>query len=126
MYSIGEVAKTVGISAHTLRYYEKENIIEPIRKPNGDRMYDDTHVQWLQFVLKLRDTQMPIAQIREYATLYRQGEHTTTDRLAILENHQREIQKQIKDLVATEEMLSDKITIYKRMLKASTTSNLLK
>ncbi|MCO0601406.1 MerR family transcriptional regulator, partial [Peribacillus butanolivorans] len=60
MHSIGEVAKILGISTHTLRYYEKEKIIIPVRDASGDRRYNDTHIKWLQFVIKLKETQMPI------------------------------------------------------------------
>ncbi|MEH7080966.1 MerR family transcriptional regulator, partial [Bacillus velezensis] len=44
MYSIGEVSKKLGISAHTLRYYEKEKIIIPDRNENGERIYHTNHV----------------------------------------------------------------------------------
>ncbi|MEH7086532.1 MerR family transcriptional regulator, partial [Neobacillus drentensis] len=58
MYTIGEVAQLVGVSTHTLRYYEKENIILPDRNENGERKYTESHLQWLKFVLKLKETQM--------------------------------------------------------------------
>lgn len=62
MHTIGEVAKILGISTHTtLRYYEKEKIITPVCDASGDRRYNDSHIKWLQFVIKLKETQMPIA-----------------------------------------------------------------
>lgn len=54
MYTISEVAKLIGVSTHTLRYYEKENILIANRNTNGNRVYDESHITWLQFVMKLK------------------------------------------------------------------------
>ncbi|MED1724573.1 MerR family transcriptional regulator [Brevibacillus parabrevis] len=113
MYTIGEVAQLLGISTHTLRYYEKEQIIIPVRDANGDRRYDDSHLKWLQFVIKLKETQMPIAIIKKYASLALEGEHTTQERLHLLEEHKHSIKKQISTLQAAHEMLEHKISTYK-------------
>ncbi|MBO9129372.1 MerR family transcriptional regulator [Bacillus sp. 165] len=116
MYTIGEVAKLLGVSTHTLRYYEKENIITADRNESGDRVYNESHLTWLRFVMKLKETQMPVAQIRKYAQLYTEGEHTTQARLELLEHHKSSIQNQIKTLAATEKMLENKIAVYKEWI----------
>lgn len=116
MYTIGEVAQLLGVSAHTLRYYEKENIILPDRNEYGERKYSESHLQWLKFVLKLKETQMPIAKIKEYAHLYTEGEHTAINRLNLLEEHKRSIENQLKVLEETNKMLEHKITSYKAMI----------
>ncbi|NRS20120.1 MerR family transcriptional regulator [Brevibacillus sp. HB1.4B] len=113
MYTIGEVAQLLGISTHTLRYYEKEKIIIPDRDENGDRRYNDSHIRWLQFVIKLKETQMPISKIKQYASLFVEGEHTTLARLGLLEEHKRYIEQQIKMLIAVDDMLERKIVAYK-------------
>ncbi|OFD45183.1 hypothetical protein BWGOE3_31290 [Bacillus mycoides] len=113
MYTIGEVAKMLEISTYTLRYYEKEKIIIPVRNINRDRRYNDSHIKWLQFVIKLKETQMPIAKIKKYAALALEGEHTTTERLNLLEEHKHSIKEQIRTLKAADEMLEYKITTYK-------------
>lgn len=117
MYTISEVAKLLGVSTHTLRYYEKENILIANRDINGNRLYEESHIKWLQFVMKLKQTQMPIAKIREYARLYTEGEHTTEDRLQLLENHKKSIRTQRENLEITEKMLENKIIAYKDSLK---------
>ncbi|KQL49865.1 MerR family transcriptional regulator [Brevibacillus choshinensis] len=116
MYTISEVAKLLGVSAHTLRYYEKEEIIVPKRNAHGERLYDESHVAWLRFVMRLKQTQMPLTQIREYARLYKEGEHTTIARLNLLEDHRNAVQNQIMNLEATEKMLADKIATYKALI----------
>ncbi|PGS56364.1 MerR family transcriptional regulator [Bacillus sp. AFS041924] len=118
MYSIGEVAHMLGISTHTLRYYEKENIILPDRNANGERIYSDSHVQWLRFVLKLKETQMPVGKIKEYAHLYTEGEHTSLARLELLVKHKQSIENQIRTLVETNKMLEQKISSYKEIIRS--------
>jgi DNA-binding transcriptional MerR regulator len=117
MYSIGQVSQILGISAHTLRYYEKENIILPDRNENGERIYNDTHVQWLQFVLKLKETQMPISKIKEYAHLFIEGEQTSLARLKLLEDHKSSIESQLQTLTETNEMLEKKINTYREFIR---------
>lgn len=119
MYSISEVAKKVDLKPHTIRYYEKEGIIEPIRDANGVRLFDDTLIKWLMFIKKLRETQMPISQLKEYTRLFKEGAHTTSDRLELLLSHQNEIRNQIETLRATDEMLDKKIAAYKKYIGVS-------
>lgn len=121
MYTISEVSKLLAITTYTLRYYEKEGIVAPIRNANGERVYDDTHLTWLKFVLRLKQTQMPISQIRQYAQLYLEGEHTSQARLHLLEDHRSAVQDQIRHLTETEKMLNDKITNYKLLISKGNT-----
>ena len=116
MYSISEASEVLGVNPHTLRYYEREGIITPDRSETGIRSYTDSHIKWLNFVMKLRETQMPIADIKKYTQLYLKGPHTTIDRLTLLEEHQKNIQEQIQILVSTNEMLNDKIGAYKELI----------
>ncbi|MFD6210005.1 MULTISPECIES: MerR family transcriptional regulator [unclassified Peribacillus] len=116
MYTISEVGQKLGISAHALRYYEKEEIIMPERNSHGVRLYNDSHVKWLEFVKRLRETQMPIEQIKKYAQLFKEGDQTSKERLNLLENHHRSIQIQIETLKYTEEMLDKKIAAYRQHL----------
>ncbi|WP_273832236.1 MerR family transcriptional regulator [Guptibacillus sedimenti] len=119
MYSISEIAEMVDISAHTLRYYEKEGIIDPIRNDHGARQFTEQHLKWLQFVKKLRETQMPVSQIKEYTRLFLEGEHTANARLKLLEDHQQFIRDQIETLLATDDMLTKKISTYKERMEKS-------
>ncbi|MED1780492.1 MerR family transcriptional regulator [Brevibacillus fortis] len=113
MHTIGEVAHLLGISTHTLRYYEKEKIIIPDRDESGDRRYNDSHIRWLQFVIKLKETQMPISKIKKYASLFLEGDQTTSARLSLLEEHKHYIEQLIKTLIDVDGMLERKIVAYK-------------
>ena len=86
-YSIGQFANITNISAHTLRYYEKEKLLIVNRGSAGRRFYTSEDVDWILFIKKLKDTGMSIKDIREYALLRYQGDSTMQLRLAILEKH---------------------------------------
>ena len=123
MYSIIEASSKLGVTPHALRYYEKEGIITPDRSPSGVREYTESHMKWLKFVLKLRETQMPISTIKKYTALFLEGDHTMEERLSLLEEHQRDIQEQLQILLSTNEMLNDKIGSYKRVMAERTSDS---
>lgn len=116
-YTIAQLAETIGLSAHTLRYYEIEGILfEVPRWPNGRRYYTDFHVRWLTLVQRLRRTGMPIQDIRRYTDLYRAGDDTVMARLQLLQDHQAMIEAQIAALCENLDALKLKIQIYQQML----------
>jgi DNA-binding transcriptional MerR regulator len=61
----------------------------------------------------LRDTGMPVAEMRRYAELIRAGEHTIPDRVALLEAHDRRIDEQVAGLLAQQARIRDKIKYYR-------------
>jgi len=86
-YSIGEFANITNVTAYTLRYYEKEQLLIVNRDSSKRRFYTKEDIDWILFIKKLKDTGMPIKDIREYARLRYQGDSTIQLRLAILEKH---------------------------------------
>lgn len=106
--SVAQMAETTGISGHTLRYYERAGLIQPItRTPGGQRRYQPEDVEWIRFLRRLRETGMPIAQMRHYADLRAHGDTTFRERLELLREHQREVRRQIARLRAHDRALTD-------------------
>ncbi|WP_241156219.1 MerR family transcriptional regulator [Leucobacter chromiireducens] len=121
--TVAQMSETTGVTAHTLRYYERAMLIRPIsRSPGNQRRYSPADVDWVKFLLRLRETGMGIAQMREYATLREQGSVTTADRLGLLEAHQTDLHARIARLRAHEQALSAKIAVYQRELAARETN----
>ncbi len=115
--TIAEMSERTGVSNHTLRYYERAGLIRSIpRNAGNQRRYAPADIEWLRFLLRLRETGMPIARMREYADLRSQGHRTTSARLALLEAHQRELRNQIERLRQHAAALDAKIAIYQRDL----------
>lgn len=118
--SIGELCRQCGLSPHTLRFYEAQGILRPTgRAANGHRRYRVEDVLWLEFVLRLKRTGMPLAEIRRYAGLRAQGEATLQPRLAMLELHRQRLAAEIDELATSASALDDKIRVYRRMIAKS-------
>ena len=112
-YSIGEFSNLTNISIYTLRYYEKENLIIPNRKENGNRCYSEKDVIWIEFIKRLKDTKMPIKEIKEYAALRADGDSTMNERMEMLIKHRIELKEEIAKSNEHLKKLNDKINYYK-------------
>jgi DNA-binding transcriptional MerR regulator len=98
-FSIQQVAQQTGLSIDTLRYYERIGLIEPVRRaPNGHRRYGQRDINWIQLLIRLRETGMPIAQMIHFAQLRRQGDTTLTERRLVLEQHQYVLEQHMQKL----------------------------
>jgi DNA-binding transcriptional MerR regulator len=114
--TIAQAAERSGLSAHTLRYYERIGLIHPVgRGENGHRRYGRDDMEWLALLTKLRTTDMPIRQMVEYAELVREGPHTAARRRAMLEAHREAIGRQMAQLEETAAVLDQKIQMYTEM-----------
>lgn len=111
-YSIGEFSKLTGLSIHTLRYYEYEQLIVPMRNNNNIRRYSDKDIAWIDFIKRLKDTGMPIKKIKEYAKLRSKGDITLSKRMEMLIQHYGFLEKQISILQEHKEKLDQKIKYY--------------
>ena len=92
--TIQEAAAFVGLSAHTLRYYERAGLLEPVaRSAGGQRRYAPGDLDRLRFLHCLRETGMPIRRMQEYAALAREGRATLAARIDLLAAHRRDVRE---------------------------------
>jgi DNA-binding transcriptional MerR regulator len=115
-FTPSQVVERTGFSLDTLRYYEREGLIGPIeRTAGGRRTYRQEHLDWLSLVKCLRDTGMPIADLKRYTEL--SSDASTLDRrLELLEAHDREVQAAIDRLREQQHHLREKIAWYRGQL----------
>jgi DNA-binding transcriptional MerR regulator len=110
------MAARCGMTTHTLRYYERVGLIQPVgRARNGHRRYSDSDEAWLHFLHCMRATNMPIREMQRYATLREQGDDTSLDRRKILEDHRATIAEQIVALEKAHALLNHKIDNYRKI-----------
>ncbi|TVY11335.1 MerR family transcriptional regulator [Paenibacillus cremeus] len=113
--SIQAISDLTGITAHTLRYYEKNGLIHAIaRGSNGRRQYSANDLAWIRFLVRLRTTGMTIRQMQRIADLRRQGSSTTKERRILLEAHKNKLAEQIERLQEHYEVINEKIEIYRQ------------
>ena len=116
--SISDAARAAGVSAHTLRYYERAGLmLERVgRADSSHRRYSDEEIRWVTLLTKMRSTGMPIRRIREYADLVRAGDGNETERLALLEAHRTAVLEQLDTIRSNLEAIDYKIAIYRERL----------
>jgi DNA-binding transcriptional MerR regulator len=115
--TIHEVVQATGLSAHTLRYYERIGLIHPIeREENTRRRYTIDDVGWIEFLLKLRATGMSIKDMQKYAELQRRGDDTLPERLEMLKSLRGNVQARISELNEHLELIYYKIEIYQQIV----------
>ncbi|HEX5204686.1 MerR family transcriptional regulator [Paractinoplanes rhizophilus] len=116
-YTPGQVVEKTGFSLDTLRYYEKIGLLESVgRTSGGRRQYRDDDVGWLEMLRCLRDTGMPIARMLEFAELTRDA-GTIADRIALLEEHDRDVEERIEILRRQRDHIRGKIAYYRSELQ---------
>ncbi|WP_069173114.1 MerR family transcriptional regulator [Streptomyces griseus] len=112
-YTISEVAAFTGLTAHTLRWYERIGLMPHVdRSHTGQRRFTNRDLDWLAFVSKLRLTGMPVADMVRYAELLREGDHTFEERQQLLEATRRDVRNRIAELQGTLAVLDFKIDFY--------------
>ena len=113
--TIQEAAAATGLTAHTLRYYERIGLLDPIpRHGNQRRVYRTDDLRWIDFLIKLRTTGMPIRMMLRYAALRRAGDslESLAERRTMLEKQAALVSRQIEALNATLTILHNKIALY--------------
>src|ERR1700722_19106402 len=111
--SISDAAAATGLSPHTLRYYERAGLIDPVgRAGSTHRRYTGVEIEWVVFLTKLRSTGMPIRHMRAYADLVRRGEGTEVERLALLEEHRDSVRAHLEEAARNLSAIDTKIQMY--------------
>lgn len=121
---IGELAKRAGLSAHTIRYYERIGLLPYAdRDAGGRRDYDETILVWVAFLERLKTTGMPIREMLRYAALRAEGDHTNAARRVLLEQHRDRVRAHMADLEACLLVLDTKIDTYVEAEKRTQTND---
>jgi len=115
--SIAEASQRTGLSRHTLRYYERAGLIEPVeRSTSGRRQYEASDLDWFAFLVRLRQTGMPVTQMQEFAQLRTGGTATLKQRRQLLDEHRRHVEAAIAAQQDHLAALTDKITHYEQLI----------
>ena len=122
VYTVGEMAKRVGLSASTLRYYDQEGLLPFVERSSGGmRMFKDADYEWLQIIECLKKTGMPLRDIRAFIHMAMEGDSTIDDRLALIIRQQEAVRRQMAELQQTLDTLDFKRWYYETAQKAGTT-----
>ncbi|AOT69538.1 MerR family transcriptional regulator [Geosporobacter ferrireducens] len=111
--TIAEVSKKYGLSADTLRYYERVGLIPEVkRNKSGIRDYTEEDCRWIEFIKCMRSAGLPIETLIEYVRLVQQGDETIDARKELLIEQRKQLIEKMEDMKKTIERLDYKIEIY--------------
>jgi DNA-binding transcriptional MerR regulator len=117
-WSIGQAAERTGVSADTLRYYEREGILSPAgRTPGGLRRYSELDLEKISCAHWLRCAGVSLNTIREFDALRDGGRQTLSGRRALLEDHLDELERKREEIDASMTSLKAKIAKYDRLIE---------
>lgn len=120
-YSIGETAKKSGITASTIRFYEKEGLLPSIkRNKNGIRYFTEDDLQSLRIIECLKATGMPIKDIRKFIDLCAERDSSLQERYELFLDRKSAVQKQIQELQNVEKVIDFKCWYYQTAIEAGT------
>ncbi|MEM7425215.1 MAG: MerR family transcriptional regulator [Pseudomonadota bacterium] len=110
---ISEASRACGLSAYTIRYYERCGMLPEIRRgPDGQRRFSPGDLDWLTLLYWLRETGMPLKQIKRFTDLAKAGDEGVSERRKILVDHSAELKRRRALLDRCEEVLAIKIASY--------------
>lgn len=117
--TISEVSEKYGISADTLRYYEKAGLIPPVhRTESGLRDYTPQDCNWVEFIKCMRAAGLSIDVLQQYVSLFAKGDNTLKQRKFLLIKERERINQEIQTLQETLKRLDYKIEFYEEKIVA--------
>ena len=115
---IKEAAEKVGLPTHTLRYYEKEGLLPFIKRDeNGNRIFDETDLSWIELIVYFRKTDIALSELRTIVELTKEGDSTAGKRRQIFEKHKEKMMEKQRDLDIAFKKIETKIEYYDELEK---------
>lgn len=118
MYTIKQVSEITGMSVHTIRYYDDNNLIEGIvRTASNQRLFTDEAIEWLYICKTLRQAGLSIKEIAQYRYLYSQGNNTLQQRKQMIQSRYDKAEKDLEILNIRMKVLKQKLQHYDSLLR---------
>ena len=119
MYSIQEVSQKTGLTAHTLRYYEKEGLLSGVERTQGGfRQYTDEDLERLSLICGLKNTGMSIQEIARFVQLTHEGDHTLEERVELLRAHRERVLERMEEMQKHLDKVTWKLNFFSEKLRA--------
>lgn len=120
MFTVKEVSEIMGISPHSLRFYDKEGLLPTLsRTDSRRRLFSYEDLEWVYNIQCWRATGMPLAEIRRYIELARQGEGTLEERYEIIQKQHARAVEEVKAAKERVKMLEYKVNWYEALRKGA-------
>lgn len=121
-YTIGQVAKLTGLSISTIRYYDKEGLLNGINRKSGIRSFNDKDLNTIRVIECLKNSGMLIKEIRDFMKLCEEGDSSLNERYNFFLDQEKKVQDQIKSLNQTLKLINFKQWYYLKAISDNTES----
>lgn len=123
VYTVGEMAKRLGVAPSTLRFYDKEGLLPFVERSNGGvRVFKEADYEWLMIIECLKKTGMPLRDIKVFIEMAIEGDDTIDKRLALIRNQKASIERQIAELSEIQKVLEFKEWYYTTAKESGSTN----
>jgi len=117
MYTVKEVARRLGISEHTIRYYTDRGLLPIVKRDkNNNRLFDDEAINWLIGIMNLKKCGMSLKDIKLYVDLCQQGKSSVPERYDIILKQKKAAEKQLEEAQKRVDYMNRKVDYYKTLL----------
>ncbi|MCI8647779.1 MAG: MerR family transcriptional regulator [Firmicutes bacterium] len=122
LYTVGEMAKVLGIPASTLRYYDKEGLLPFVERSSGGiRMFSDKDYEWLKVIECLKQSGLSIKEIRAFIEMAQRGDESSlAERRALFQDRRDAVKKQMEEMRETLALLEFKCWYYEQAIEDGT------
>ena len=121
VYTVGKMAKLLGVTASTLRYYDKEGLLPFVERSSGGiRMFRESDIEWLRVIGCMKKAGMSIKDIRQYIELALKGDDTIELRLMMFQHQKQVLQQKLEEMQHTMDMVEYKCWYYETAKAAGT------
>lgn len=118
LYTVGEMARFLNVSASTLRSYDKEGLLPFVERSNsGIRMFSDKDYEWLKIIECLKKSGLSIKEIRSYIDMTKRGDDSLEERLQLFEERKKDVERQMRELQETLDLLKYKCWYYEMAIQ---------
>ncbi len=119
-YTIGQVAKMQHLTISQIRYYDKQGLFPFLqRNEKGDRVFDEEALKYLEMILCLKNTSMPIQKIKQFIDWSMEGESTILQRLALMKQQETNVLQLMQDTEKNLKKIQQKIAKYENEITSA-------
>lgn len=124
LYTVGEIAKVLGIPASTLRYYDQEGLLPFVeRSSGGSRMFTDKDYEWLKVIVCLKKSGLSIKNIKAFIDMAVRGDESLAERYELFHARRDAVKEQLKEMQETLDLLEFKCWYYQQAMADGTEEN---
>ena len=124
LYTVGEIAKVLGIPASTLRYYDQEGLLPFVERSSGGiRMFTDKDYEWLKVIACLKKSGLSIKNIKAFIDMAARGDESLAERYELFHTRRDAVKEQLKEMQETLDLLEFKCWYYQQAMADGTEEN---